>query len=256
MPPRVRALLLETGLWSALRTRPYSRVPASRRPCRTRSSSPRSTRTRMRPDPQVVLAGREADFAAGLAAADATSHAGPVYLCAAAGSRSTPAPGPRAERHEFAGPHPAGLPGLHIHRLHPVHAEQRLAHRLPGRGRDRPPARHRPSRRRTRGRAGRARRCSARGCCARGSAPRIDRAVAAPSWRRANCGCCRARCSTAAAAMRGDRAFLGRYHARSRRCPRAASASSSAGSRRSADKYSVMERGRSARFAAAAAGCR
>jgi len=38
------------------------------------------------------------------------------------------APGSRAEVHEFAGPHPAGTPGLHIHLLHPVDAGHAVWH--------------------------------------------------------------------------------------------------------------------------------
>ena len=63
----VRALLVESGLWTALRSRPFSRVadPASR---------PRSIFVTamdsepLAPDVLTVLRGREADFARGLAA--------------------------------------------------------------------------------------------------------------------------------------------------------------------------------------------
>lgn len=122
----VRALLLESGLWSALRTRPYSRVPAA-------DAVPQAifvTATDSHPhapDPQVVLAGREAEFAAGMAAIEQLAP-GPVFLCRAAGSRLASGPGSRAEVHEFSGPHPAGTPGLHIHLLHPVSADQTAWH--------------------------------------------------------------------------------------------------------------------------------
>jgi Na+-transporting NADH:ubiquinone oxidoreductase subunit A len=79
------------------------------------------------PDPQVVLAGREADFAAGMAAIEQLAPV-PVYLCRGAGSTIAAGPGSRAEVHEFSGPHPAGTPGLHIHLLHPVDAERVVWH--------------------------------------------------------------------------------------------------------------------------------
>jgi len=122
----VRALLLESGLWSALRTRPYSRVPAVDAVPQAIFVTAIDTHPHA-PDPQVVLEGRESDFAAGMTAIEQLA-AGPVFLCRAAGSRIAAGPGSRAEVHEFTGPHPAGTPGLHIHRLHPVNAEQGVWH--------------------------------------------------------------------------------------------------------------------------------
>lgn len=122
----VRALLLESGLWSAFRTRPFGRVPAA-------DAVPQATFVTAidshphAPDPQVVLAGREADFAAGMAAIEQLAP-GPVYLCRGAGSGIAAGAGSRAEVHEFSGPHPAGTPGLHIHLLHPVDAERSVWH--------------------------------------------------------------------------------------------------------------------------------
>ncbi len=83
---------------------------------RTRFSSPRWTLIPLAADPQVVLRGREDDFARGLTILSKLTD-GPVYVCKASGA-SIPADG--AEVVEFAGPHPAGLPGTHIHFLDPV----------------------------------------------------------------------------------------------------------------------------------------
>jgi Na+-transporting NADH:ubiquinone oxidoreductase subunit A len=114
----LRALLLESGLWPALRTRPFSRVPAADAVpaaifVTAIDSAPHA------PDPQVVLAGREDEFQLGVAALARLTPA-PVLLCVAPGSRLAAGVGPEVQVHEFAGPHPAGTPGLHIHRLHPV----------------------------------------------------------------------------------------------------------------------------------------
>ncbi len=122
----VRALLLESGLWGSLRTRPLSHVPAADAVPRAIFVTAIDTHPHA-PDPQVVLAGREADFAAGMAAIEQLAP-GPVYLCRGAGSRITAGPGSRAEVHEFSGPHPAGTPGLHIHLLHPVDAGRTVWH--------------------------------------------------------------------------------------------------------------------------------
>jgi Na+-transporting NADH:ubiquinone oxidoreductase subunit A len=112
---QVRDGLVAAGLWTALRTRPYSKVPAP-------ESAPHSifvTAIDTNPlaaDPQVVLQGLEEDFSRGLEILAKLTD-GSVYVCKAPGG-SIPADG--ADAVEFAGPHPAGLPGTHIHFLDPV----------------------------------------------------------------------------------------------------------------------------------------
>jgi len=114
----VRALLVESGLWTALRARPFGRVPHP-------GTEPHAlfvTAMDSHPlaaDPDVVVRGRESDLAAGLACV-ATLTQGRVFVCQRPGSAlgaSCPA-GVQVE--EFAGPHPAGTPGLHMHMLSPV----------------------------------------------------------------------------------------------------------------------------------------
>ena len=138
------------------------------------------------PAVDVVLAGREADFHAGLARdRRALRRARPT----SARRPGRPSPRPRPERirvEEFAGPHPAGTPGLHIHLLDPGRPRQgRLAHRLPGRRRDRPARHDRQARRRARGLARRAGRRRARACCARGSGASTDALTPRRARRRA-----------------------------------------------------------------------
>ncbi len=112
---QVRDKLVASGLWTALRTRPYSKVPAL-------DSTPHSlfvTAIDTNPlaaDPQVVIAGQEGDFALGLKVLGKLSG-GAVYLCKAPGASIG---GAGAEEVEFAGPHPAGLAGTHIHFLDSV----------------------------------------------------------------------------------------------------------------------------------------
>jgi len=74
-------------------------------------------------DPQVAMAGQEQAFRNGLAVLPALSR-GKVYLCRAAGAKVPEVPG--VQLAEFSGPHPAGLPGTHIHLLDPV-SETRTA---------------------------------------------------------------------------------------------------------------------------------
>lgn len=111
---QVRALLVESGEWTALRARPYSRVPAVDATPIAIFVNAMDTNP-LAADPKVACAGRDDDIAAGLAVAK--KLADKVYFCQAPGAGFL-APG--ADVHEFAGPHPAGLVGTHIHTLDPV----------------------------------------------------------------------------------------------------------------------------------------
>jgi Na+-transporting NADH:ubiquinone oxidoreductase subunit A len=122
----VRALLLESGLWTALRTRPFSQVPAA-------GSSPRAlfvTAIDTRPHApavDVVLAGRESDFAVGLTCLHKLTD-GPTFVCVAPGSALTDKAFAGVRVEVFDGAHPAGLPGTHIHMLSPVDLERCVWH--------------------------------------------------------------------------------------------------------------------------------
>jgi len=117
-PEAVAAVLVESGLWTSLRTRPFGKVPEI-------GSTPSSifvTAIDTNPlaaDPAVVLSERKNQFVLGLQALTQLG-AGSVYVCKADGAS---VPGEEINGVtfvEFAGPHPAGLPGTHIHFLDPV----------------------------------------------------------------------------------------------------------------------------------------
>lgn len=122
----VRALLLESGLWTALRTRPFSQIPKP-------GSSPYAlyiTAIDSRPHApavDVVLRGREQDFQVGVTLL-ATLCGGRTFVCSAAGSRLDLPSLPGVQHEIFDGPHPAGLAGTHIHRLSPVDLERTVWH--------------------------------------------------------------------------------------------------------------------------------
>ncbi len=114
----VRELLVESGLWTAIRARPFSRVadPA------TRPSSIFVTAIDtdpLAPDVDVVLDRVHGPFERGVAALTRLTD-GPVHICTAPGSRLPAPEGEQVRHQEFAGVHPAGTPGLHIHLLDPV----------------------------------------------------------------------------------------------------------------------------------------
>ena len=123
---QVRENLLKSGLWTALRTRPYSKVPPPDGApgalfVTAMDSNPLAA------DPSVVVGEFAQDFRDGLTILSRLFD-GIVYVCKAPGSTI---PVPEHERiviAEFAGPHPAGLVGTHIHFLRPVSTTRNAWH--------------------------------------------------------------------------------------------------------------------------------
>jgi Na+-transporting NADH:ubiquinone oxidoreductase subunit A len=115
--------LVESGQWVALRTRPFDKVPAI-------DSTPVSIFVNamdtipLAANPEVVIAEQQAAFNAGLAVLSRLTE-GKIHLVKASGSNIS---GEHAETHEFAGKHPAGLVGTHIHFIDPVSASKVVWH--------------------------------------------------------------------------------------------------------------------------------
>lgn len=117
---KVKENLLASGLWSALRTRPYSKVPSP-------DSAPKSifvTAIDTNPlavDPAEVLGYGENEryFVQGMQVLGTLTE-GNLFLCKAPGSDIPGTQLDGVKTAEFGGPHPAGLPGTHIHFLDPV----------------------------------------------------------------------------------------------------------------------------------------
>lgn len=109
--------LLESGLWTALRTRPYSKVPAPDAPAAAIFVNVMDTHP-LGFDPQPVLDGSADAFAAGL---DVLARLAPtVFVCHAPGTRVPACQSQNVQPQAFDGPHPAGLSGTHIHHLMPA----------------------------------------------------------------------------------------------------------------------------------------
>lgn len=113
----VKALLLESGLWTSLRARPYSRTADP-------ATSPFSIfitaidTNPLAPPVETALEGRQKDFETGLVAVSKLTD-GEVYLC----KRPEMEPPSRhigLNEEDFVGPHPAGNVGTHIHFVDPV----------------------------------------------------------------------------------------------------------------------------------------
>lgn len=123
---QVRENLVESGLWTSFRTRPFSKVPDPR-------SVPNSifiTAIDTNPhaaDVNLVIGEKETLFENGLQIIRHLTD-GPVFLCK--GPKGM-LPGQQLDFVKvaiFDGPHPAGLPGTHIHFLDPVSATKTVWH--------------------------------------------------------------------------------------------------------------------------------
>jgi len=110
--------LLRSGLWTAFRTRPFSRVPPSDSVPRAIFVTAMDSRP-LGPDPAVIVARDVEDFATGLRLL-AKLTPGAVWLCTAPHWRIALPAVERLNHVTFSGPHPAGLPGTHMHFLDPV----------------------------------------------------------------------------------------------------------------------------------------
>ena len=121
----VTDLLLESGEWTALRTRPYNKVPA----LGTTPSDIFVTAIDTRPlaaDPGLYIAEQKEAFTNGLSVLAKLTD-GAVFVCKAAETDFSSSV-PQVKVETFSGPHPAGLVGTHIHFLSPVSAEKTVWH--------------------------------------------------------------------------------------------------------------------------------
>ena len=121
----LRTALVNSGLWTALRTRPFSKVAAV-------DGNPHSIFVNamdtnpLAADPAVIIAARQDDFERGLQVLNKLTS-GKVFVSKAPGA-SVPVGQAKVDVNEFAGPHPAGLVGTHIHFLDPVGAKKVVWH--------------------------------------------------------------------------------------------------------------------------------
>lgn len=122
----VQTQLLESGLWTALRTRPYSKTPVPG----TVPAAIFVTAIDTNPlsaDPQPLILAERKAFDAGLTVLTRLTP-GKVHVCQASGGKLGGHPQGKVAFNEFAGPHPAGLVGTHIHFLEPVSLTKQVWH--------------------------------------------------------------------------------------------------------------------------------
>lgn len=116
--------LLECGLWTALRSRPFGSIADP-------ESEPHSIfitamdSNPLSPDMEVILNDRENDFRNGLHILTKLTE-GRVNLCKAPFRNIPVIDSPKLSVFEFDGPHPAGNAGTHIHFIDPVNREKQV----------------------------------------------------------------------------------------------------------------------------------
>ncbi len=119
---KVKANLLDSGLWTAIRTRPYSKAANP-------ETTPHSifvTATDTNPlaaDPAIIINEYADAYAFGLTVLSRLT-AGKLYICQSESSPTVTNMPSNVETHTFSGPHPAGLASTHIHNLDPVSAHK------------------------------------------------------------------------------------------------------------------------------------
>ena len=116
----VKAQLVESGSWTALRTRPFSKVPAIDSETQAIFVTAMDTNP-LAAEPELIINEQSDAFVAGLDILSTLTN-GKVYVCKKGTSLPRSAQS-NVEEHVFDGPHPAGLAGTHMHYLYPVNAE-------------------------------------------------------------------------------------------------------------------------------------
>ncbi|MDJ0814527.1 MAG: Na(+)-translocating NADH-quinone reductase subunit A [Woeseiaceae bacterium] len=123
---QVRSTLCKSGLWRMLRTRPFSRIPQP-------DAKPNSifvTAINTNPlagNPALVIGEDAEAFVDGVRILAKLTD-GKVFVCTRPDSGIPVPDGEQFEHAEFAGPHPAGLVGTHIHFLDPVSIHKTVWH--------------------------------------------------------------------------------------------------------------------------------
>ena len=125
-PEEIRSLLIDSGMWSCFRARPYGKIPPV-------TSSPASVfitaidTSPLAADPQVIITRSAEEYQLGLRILQRFLP-GPIHYCT---GRPNLLPAEKLnglEYWHFQGPHPAGLPSTHIHFIDPVHEEKLVWH--------------------------------------------------------------------------------------------------------------------------------
>lgn len=114
----VRRLLLESGAWVSLRTRPFAHTPTADATPAAIFVAAMDTEP-LTADPAVALSEERLAFDAGLTALSKLTP-GPTFVCTTPDSPVATGLTANVRVEHFSGPHPAGNVGFHVHTLLPA----------------------------------------------------------------------------------------------------------------------------------------
>lgn len=122
-PAAIREILVHFGLWTAFRTRPFSRIPHIDAVPAALFVNAANTNP-LAPDPRRIIAERRAEFLDGLRVLSRLCGDKKIWVCFGKGDDESEFFAeiealPNAEVAVFDGPHPSGLTGTHIATLDP-----------------------------------------------------------------------------------------------------------------------------------------
>jgi Na+-transporting NADH:ubiquinone oxidoreductase subunit A len=115
----VKNLLIESGLWTHIRTRPYSKVANPNEEAHSIFINAMETHP-LSQNSNRVVAQNLSDFHHGCQVISKLLSKGKTYLCHDGGLNTRDLDFSFLEMKHFSGPHPAGLSGTHIHKVDPV----------------------------------------------------------------------------------------------------------------------------------------
>ncbi|MFM2318579.1 MAG: hypothetical protein RLZZ215_1200 [Pseudomonadota bacterium] len=122
---KIRQTLQASGQWIGFRTRPYSYVPEAEAKPAAIFVTAMDTRP-LAADPKLILAEYSTAFQHGLTVLTRLSPR--VYVCHESGYTPPKIASAQVIYQDFAGVHPAGLPGTHIHFLEPASEHHSVWH--------------------------------------------------------------------------------------------------------------------------------
>ena len=121
----VKEELLASGMWTAFRTRPFDKVPNPNTVPHSIFVTAMDTNP-LAADPKGIIHAEEEAFVNGLTV---LSRLGDFKIFVCHDDKSIPlSKAPNIAEEMFTGPHPAGLPGTHIHYLDPVSESKTVWH--------------------------------------------------------------------------------------------------------------------------------
>ncbi len=118
--------LIASGQWTAIRTRPFSKVPGPQDVPDAIFVTASDTKP-LAPEPGLWINEHADEYLAGIDVLS-TLTSGSVYVCSMAEADLPAVNNEKVKQESFAGPHPAGNAGTHIHFLHPVHLNRSVWH--------------------------------------------------------------------------------------------------------------------------------